>query len=457
MGKEKNGSLAMWRKISYGVGNAGGGFVWGIVSSFLLLYCTNIIGVSAAVIGTLLMVARVFDGITDIFMGRIIDLTKSKMGKTRFWYAVSCVPMGVCMYFLFNVPGWQGDGVKYVWIFIFYLLISAVFYTMNQVAYNMMVARVTKNQNDQVTMSSAAMLGGMIGTIIMSSVTSGLLETFGGGQAAWTKVALIYAVVGVLLLLIPVFALKELPEEEFVNLADSSEQKASAGAESVSFIQTILELLKNKYFILMLLLYLVGYINSGSMQSSMVYYATYVLNNAGVMGIFGMCSMIPLIFLMPFVPKFVAKLGMRKACCWGNIVTIAGCIVAVAGHFWGLPVIVAGLLVKGIGSVPGAACYTPFLVKIDEYHYLKTKHRLTGSLFSCSTVGVKIGQGLGTAVCGWIIAWSGFDGQAAVQTAKTNNALFFLYLILPLILTVATGLIYQSMKVEEDIRVMEDA
>lgn len=458
MEKESGKGLAMWRKLAYGAGNAGGGFIWGMVTTFLLLYCTNVVGIGAAIVGTLLMVAKVLDGITDVFMGRVIDLTKSKLGKTRFWYLISCVPMAICFYLLFNVPGNSSNGVKNVWVFIFYLLISAVFYTMNQVSYNMMVARVSTRQNDQVTMSSAAMLGGMIGSVVVASITSGLVESFGGGQTGWSKVALIYAVIGTVILLIPFFAVKELPEEELAaaQAVQGQQNTPAAGAESITFMQTIKELLTNKYFLLMLLLYFVGYTNSGVMQSSMVYYSTYILKNPSIMGVLGMCSMIPLIVLIPFMPKFIAKMGMRKGCVVGNIITLAGCVIAVIGHFAGLPVILVGLLVKGVGSVPGSACYTPFLAKVDEYHYMTKHHRVTGSIFSCSTVGTKVGQGVGTAMCGWILALGQFDGQAAVQKASANNAIFFLYLVLPAVLTVGTGLIYRAMKVEEDIGSMQD-
>ena len=112
MSNQKTGFLPMWKKIAYGSGNAGGGFIWGMVTTFLLIYCTNVIGVSAAIIDTLLMIAKVFDGITDIFMGRIIDRTNSKMGKSRFWYLISCAPLGICMFLLFNVPGRMGEGRK---------------------------------------------------------------------------------------------------------------------------------------------------------------------------------------------------------------------------------------------------------------------------------------------------------------------------------------------------------
>lgn len=438
-------SLPMWKKIAYGSGNAGGGFIWGTVSTFLLLYCTNVIGVSAGIIGTFLMIARVFDGITDVFMGRIIDLTKSKMGKARFWYLISCAPMGICMYLLFNVPGWLDANGKSIYVFIFYLLISAVFYTMNQVAYNVMIARVTRSQHDQVTMSGSAMLFGTLGSLIVATITSDLVENFGGGQTGWRYVALIYAIIGVIIFLIPFFALRELPDEEF-------ETAVQEKGERISFFQTLKELLTNKYFLLMLFLYFIGYANSGAMQSSMVYYSTYVLNNPTLTGVLGLCSTIPLILGLPFMPKLMDKMGMRKGSILGAVVQVAGCALALAGQFIALPVIIIGLLIKGAGMVPGAATYTPFLAKADEYHYQKKGHRVTGSLFSCATVGTKIGQGLGTAVCGWVLALGKFDGTAAVQSASANNAIIFLYLVLPLILSVITVFIYWNMKVEDELR-----
>ena len=143
----------------------------------------------------------------------------------------------------------------------------------------------------------------------VASVTSGLVEAFGGGQQGWRMMALIYAVVCVWIRLIPFFTLKELPEEECDSSVRESDTEAPAKTATISFGRTIIELLQNKYFILILLLYFVGYANSGIMQSSMAYYATYSMGNAGLMGILGMCTTIPLILGLPFMPKFIDKLG----------------------------------------------------------------------------------------------------------------------------------------------------
>jgi len=78
-------SLPLWRKIGYGVGDMGSNFCWTLVASFIMLYCTNVLGVKAGVVGTLMMLSKFLDGVSDVLMGRIIDATHHRMGKARFW------------------------------------------------------------------------------------------------------------------------------------------------------------------------------------------------------------------------------------------------------------------------------------------------------------------------------------------------------------------------------------
>ena len=195
------------------------------------------------------------------------------------------------------------------------------------------------------------------------------------------------------------------------------------------------------------------FINSGMMQSSMAYYAAYSLENPDMTGMLGMCSTIPLVIGIPFMPKLIDKMGMRKANVCGTFISLLGCLIAVLGQFLGgITIIIAGLLIKAAGTVPGSTTYTPFMVKADEYHYQKMGHRVTGSLFSCATVGTKVGQGLGTAICGWVLTWGGFDGTAAVQSVAATNAINFLYLGFPVIFTIITAFLYSQMKVEDEIK-----
>ena len=440
----------MWQKFGYGFGNLGNCFIYIVVSSYILIYCTNVIGVAAGVVGTLMMVARIFDGITDVIMGRIIDLTKSKLGKARFWYVISIIPLGICMYLIFNIPASFSNNGKYVWIFLVYLMISAVFYTMNTISYNTMVALTTHSQKDQVTMSSISMLFGMGGGVAVAGVTPTVIEMLGGGQQGYHMMSLIYAAIGCIILFVPFFSLKELPQEE-----DKQKPGGQKEKEKVSFIETIRDLLTNKYFIIILLLYFVGYMNSGLNSTIGVYYATYILGNASMLGILSLVGTIAMLLGILFIPKIIEKTGMRKANVVGAVIGTVGCAVAVLGYKAGFAVLIAGLFIKGLGQVPGSASYSPLMSKTADYNYLKTGHRITGSIFSCASVGTKIGTGLGTALCGWLLQAASFDGQAAVQTVGAENMIFILFLVIPTVLTLLTVFLYAGMDVETKVAEME--
>ena len=96
--------LTLIQKVGYGVGDLGSNYCWTFVASFIMIYCTNTLGIRSGVIGVIMMLSKFLDGVSDVIMGRIIDRTKSKMGKARFWYALSAFPVAFFTFLLFNVP-----------------------------------------------------------------------------------------------------------------------------------------------------------------------------------------------------------------------------------------------------------------------------------------------------------------------------------------------------------------
>lgn len=439
-------SLPLIRKIGYGVGDAGSNFCWTFIASFLMIYCTNTLGISAAVVGTLLMISKVLDGITDIFMGRIIDVTHSKMGKARFWYFVSSFPVAIFTFILFNVPGSFTENTKYIFIFIIYTLIGAVFYTMNNIAYSTLTALCTKNPKDRVEMGSYRFVFAALGILFLSFATSNLLEFFGGGQKGWTAVSLIYAIICLVLLLVPVVAVRELPEEELRESMGLDKKKDEPG-----FFKGLVLLIKNKYFLLILALLLVKYMGSGLTSGLGIYFATYQLGNATLLGTISMASMLPAAIALPFVPMLTAKFGMSRTIMAANIIGVLTCIPVIIGGLTGnFTLILVGMVLKAITSTPQTGAMTAINAETDEYFSLKYGHRLTGMIFSCSSVGVKVGTGLGTALCGFLLDMGGFDGMAETQTATaiaTINWSYLLALVVPMVLS---AILFHFMDVEEE-------
>ena len=116
-------------RFSYGCGDFGCNIIYTAMSAFLMLYYTDYAGVSSLAVGTIMMVSRVFDGVSDIVMGVIVDRTKSKYGKARPWLLRMCIPFAVSGVLLFSVPVSWAQTPKLVYVFITYNLVSSVIYT----------------------------------------------------------------------------------------------------------------------------------------------------------------------------------------------------------------------------------------------------------------------------------------------------------------------------------------
>ena len=105
-----NAKLSMVERIAYGLGDYSANLVYSAISAFLLVYYTNVLGVPALVGSTVMAISKIFDGISDLIMGRIVDRTKSRFGKARPWILRMCIPLAVCNVLLYSVPAGLAEG-----------------------------------------------------------------------------------------------------------------------------------------------------------------------------------------------------------------------------------------------------------------------------------------------------------------------------------------------------------
>ena len=437
--------LSMLQKIGYGLGDFGSNYCWTFVGSFLLIYCSDTLGISTAIIGTLLMISRVFDGISDVFMGRIIDRTHHRMGKARFWYFVSCFPVAILTFLIFAVPNTMADGAQYAYVFVIYTLLGAVAYTMNNIAYSTLTALVTTNANDRVQMGTLRFICAIVATLLINTFTSALVESLGGGSAGWMIVAAIYAVICLVFLLIPVFSVHELPESEL------GEDREGAQQKEPGFFQGLGLLLKNRYFLIVLGLYFFTYLGTGITSGMGIYYATYQLGDASLLGLVSMAGLLPTALGLPFVPALTKKFGLRNAALGGIILsTVFGLVLILGGLIGSFPLVIAGLLGKALAGAPAVGGLTAMVAEVDDYSSLKFGQRLTGTIFSCSSVGVKVGTGLGTAAVGFFLELGGYNGLAAVQTARAVSVINWSFLLANFLPMLIDLLLLWAFRVEKD-------
>ncbi len=173
--------LKWYNKVGYGSGDIAGNVVYALLTSFVMIYLTNTMGMRAGVVGTLIAVSKLFDGITDIFFGAMIDKTHSKMGKARPWMLFGFIGCAVTLAAIFAIPAGISETAKYAWFFIAYTLLNAVFFTINNIAYSTLTALVTKNSKERVQMGSYRFMFAFTTSLIIQSITLKFVSSMGGG------------------------------------------------------------------------------------------------------------------------------------------------------------------------------------------------------------------------------------------------------------------------------------
>lgn len=442
---EEKKYLKWYNKVGYGSGDMAGNVVYSFLSSFIMIYLTNIVGLNAGIVGTLIAVSKLFDGVTDIFFGAMIDKTKSRLGKARPWMLYAYIGCAVTLVANFAIPTNMGKFAQYAWFFIAYTLLNAVFFTANNIAYAALVALVTKNSKERVEMGSWRFIFAFSTVLIIQSVTVKFVQILGGGAYAWKVVAIVFAIVGDIVNTISVFSVKELPEEEL-----NGDGVVDDEIEKYGLVEAAKLLFSNKYYIMISVTYIVQQTYSAMLNMG-IYYMTYVLLNEDLYAVFSWAINIPLIIALIITPTLVAKWkGLYKLNIVGYaIATVGRALVVVAAYMHSVPLMILFTAVSSFGQGPWQGDMGAVVANCSEYTYLTKGKRIDGTMYSCTSFGTKLGGGIGTALTGWLLAASGFNGEVVTQSASCLNMLHFMYLWLPVILALIITFIMTKMNVEK--------
>lgn len=436
--------LKWYNKVGYGSGDIAGNVVYAFLTFFVMIYLSDTIGLNTGIVGTLMAVSKIFDGVSDVIFGSLID--KTKMGKARPWMLWPYLGCGVCLFAIFSIPTSWGQTAQYAFFFIFYVMLNAGFYTANNIAYSALTALITKNENERVQIGSLRFVFAFTTSTIIQAVTFGLVEHFGNDAAAWRIVALIYVIIGIISNTVSVLSMKELPEDEI-----EAKKAVDAPEEKYTLREAVGLLVKNKFYLLILGVYLLTQLYT-AFTGVGTYYMTYVLGNKELMGYFASALNIPMIIGLLLVPTIVAKLGgMYKINYSGYaLATIARILVIVAAYMGSVPMMLAFTAIASLGMCPLQGDLNAVIASASDYTYLTTGKRIDGTMYSCTSLGVKIGGGLGTAISGWLLAAAGFiEGGVATQPDSVLTMLNVMYLWLPAIFCGLVTFLLTKLNVEK--------
>ena len=436
--------LKWYNKVGYGSGDIAGNVVYAFLTSFVMIYLTDTIGLNAGIVGTLIAVSKLFDGITDVFFGNMIDKTKSKMGKARPWMFYGFFGCALTLFGVFAIPTNIGQFAQYAWFFICYTSLNAVFYTANNIAYASLTSLVTKNSKERVEMGSFRFMFSFGTNLAIQSVTFGAVEALGGGAAGWRAVAIIYCIIGIISNTLSVFSVKELSDEE---LREGEEVEEDNG---LTFVETFKLLISNKYFVMICVIYILQQLRA-AMLGVGTFFMTYVLFRQELFGVFSWAINIPLIIALAFTPVLVAKAkGLYAVNKYSYIfATLCRLGLVFAGYQGSIPLMLLFTVLTSFGEAPWQGDVGAVIAECSEHTYLKTGKRIDGSMFSCTSFGTKLGGGIGVALQGWLLDISGYVNGAPVQSDGCISMMCIMYLWLPFVFNAIITVILSFLNVEE--------
>lgn len=407
--------------IGFGFGDMAVNFTFASLGMFVVYFYTDVVGISAGIIGTLMLFSRSFDGIIDVVIGGLVDKTNSRWGKTRPWLLFGALPFAILTIAIFAVPTGWSETAKIIYIFLSYNILMVAFSAI-AIPYGTLNSLVTRDQHQRETFNLFRMFEAQIGVLIVTNLTMPLVSFFGNKQVSWVITYTILSAISVILLLI-VFK-------------SQHERVQVTAAKKIPLKTSLYAIFHNKYWWIATIFFIIYSVGYALNQGSTIYYAKYILHNDSLVGVLTMGYLIPVLIGFFLISKLFDKYGKTKIMMLGSVISIVGYLVTLIDpHSFGM--VMTAQIVKGIGQGPLLGGVWAMFPDTIEYGEWKTHIRVEGLLYSGGSLGQKIGVGFGTALTGWVLDWGHYNGALTTQSSSAISAIYQLFIYIPVVIYVA--------------------
>jgi glucuronide carrier protein len=391
----------------YAAGDAANNLAFSMTSMFLLLYYTDVVGITAATAGTLFLVVRAWDAFADLFAGRVVDQTMTRWGKFRPFFLFGSLPLLLLSVATFTVPGGLSDTGKLVYAYITYALLGFA-YSMVNIPYGSLASAMTQAPQERAKLASFRMIGTAVTIVMLAFVVAPQIQNSNNLQRSLTVTTSVFVVVG--------FAL-------YMFLFTTSRENVVRDVANVSMKQSFATLRRNRPLAMLCCSALAFLTAMFSMQTVQAYYARDVLGNANLFIVLTLVSTGAMFVVAPLMPRIVRALGKKN----GYIAAGGLAIFAGVGISLSPPSVPAVAIVffALMGISLAAVNILMFALEADtvEYGEWKTGVRTEGITYALFSFTRKLGQAVGGAVAAYAIAFGGYVGGAAIQDQSALDAI----------------------------------
>jgi len=408
--------VSMREKIAYGLGDTASNIIFQTVMMFLLLFYTDVMGLSPAAVGTMFLLVRIIDAVTDPIMGNIADNTKTKWGQFRPYLLWLALPFAIISILAFTTPDISGEN-KIIYAFVTYTLLM-IAYTAINIPYCALGGVITADAKERVTVQSYRFVFGMLGGVIVAAATMPMVEYFGNGDNAKGYQMTMIAMSSLGLVL---FLLCFLGTKERVSLPEN---------QSSSFKENLQSLWKNDQWRILCTASLFLLTGQVLRLTLAVYYVKYFLGREDLI-----TSFLTLGVIASMVGCAVAQPLAKRVCKIKAYIALQAisATICLFSFFIGEDQIVLAYVAfiawKFFLDMASPLLWAKMADTID-YGHKKTGIRITGMVYSGVIFFIKMGVAIGGALAGWLLAFYNYQADVG-QTEATKQGILLSFTVLP--------------------------
>jgi glycoside/pentoside/hexuronide:cation symporter, GPH family len=419
----KNGTkLSIKEKIGYGLGDTASHFVWDMVGFWILIFYTDTFGISAAAAGTIMLIARFWDMLSDPLMGIIADRTNTRWGKFRPYLLWMALPYSVLAVLTFSTPEFGATG-KVIYAGVTYLLLMTVFTAIN-LPYSSLGAVMTSDSYERAGLNSYRFIFAFAGQFIVTGSALYLANYFGKGNMSqgYQYTLMLFAVISFVLFMI--------------TFKTTRERVAPPPAQQNNLKEDLKNLFKNRPWVILFFVGIVSFIMFALQNLSIAYYFKYYVGQEQSVQLFNIIGTVALMVGIPFSKPLAKRFGKRNVYMASSLISgLFFILLYIPGNDNIYAVYILNILAK-FTYAPAVPLLWTMLADTADYSEWKFHRRATGLVFSAATFAQKAGWGIGGALAGWMLALYKFVPNIE-QTATSLKGI-------KLMISVFPGVLYMS-------------
>lgn len=452
---DADGSRRVMRKRDY-MADFSGQLALGIMANIvgqLTYFYTDKVGLAVGGVGIVMAIAKFLDAFTDVIFGNIIDHSRGGNRKYYKWMMRMMIPAGAIVVLMFSVPIQAGQIPALLYVLITNILLTAVIYTIIAVPFSAVMVVRTKSQSERGSMGVFRAVGNYGAGMLIAIATIPVTNMLGGTQSAWIKYGVVLAIATLLLFLIcynngrkAVFA---------GDVQEGEEQVTEQEEEAVPFKEAMSMLLKNKYWVIVLLFNLITAITNAISGASGTYYCKWIFGNDNLVGILGAMGMLATVIGFILSKPIIAKLGVTRTI---QVGLLGAAITAAVRCF--IPTNLTVYMVTGlVGSfiqIPLMCLYGVLLAMAVDYNEWKYDKSLVAMSSGAIGFGNKVGNGVSSLLLSLFLVLGSYDSTLAAATTSMRYSIYGFSNYLPVVINLLLFFIFSRFDLEKKLPAMRE-